>query len=225
MKTLAIISQRGGVGKTTLATCLAVAAEKDGKKTAIFDLDPQATASFWKDIRKAETPAVASIQAIRLPAMQKAARETGADLIIIDGAAVARDVAFEAAKVADFVLIPTKAAVFDTMAMMHTLDIVRQCQKPFSVVLTFVPPVGAEIEDAASAAIELKAAMCPVLIGNRKAYFRAQSTGLAVQEYEPGGKAAAEITKLYAHMCIHLYGQHDNQEAVANGGEFLASGT
>ena len=115
MKTLAIISQKGGVGKTTLATCLAVAAESDGKRTAIFDLDPQATASFWKDIRENETPAVASIHAIRLQSMQKAARETGADLVIIDGAAVARDVAFEAAKVADFIFVPTKAAVFDTM--------------------------------------------------------------------------------------------------------------
>ena len=207
MKTLAIISQKGGVGKTTLATCLAVAAEQDGRKTAIFDLDPQATASFWKDIRGAETPAVASIQAIRLPAMQKAARESSADLVIIDGAAVARDVAFEAARAADFVLIPTKTAVFDTISMTHTLEVVRQCEKPFSVVLTFVPPVGKETEDAVEAASALNASICPVQIGNRKAYFRAQSAGLAVQEYEPDGKAAAEITKLYAYACIHLYGK------------------
>ena len=224
MKTLAIISQKGGVGKTTLATCLAVAAEKDGKTTAIFDLDPQATASFWKDIRQADTPAVASVHAIRLQSMQKAARDTGADLVIIDGAAVARDVAFEAAKAADVVLVPTKAAVFDTMAMTHTLDIVRQCGKPCFVVLTFVPPVGAEIKDAASAATELHAVMCPVLIGNRKAYFRAQSTGLAVQEYEPGGKAAAEISQLYEYTCILIYGKSSNQEADPDG-QFLASCT
>ena len=223
MKTLAIISQKGGVGKTTLATCLAVAAETDGKKTAIFDLDPQATASFWKDIRKAETPAVASVHAIRLAAMQQAARDTGADLVIIDGAAVARDVAFDAAKVADFVLVPTKAAVFDTKAMTHTLDVVRQCDKPCSVVLTFVPPVGSEIEDAATTVAQLHAAICPVLIGNRKAYFRAQSTGLAVQEYEPHGKAATEISRLYAYTCIHLYGEPENQETISHG-KFLASG-
>ena len=212
MKTLAIISQKGGVGKTTLATCLAVAAEQDGRKTAIFDLDPQATASFWKDIRGAETPAVASIQAIRLPAMQKAARESNADLVIIDGAAVARDVAFEAARAADFVLIPTKTAVFDTVSMTHTLEVMRQCEKPFSVVLTFVPPVGKETEDAMEAASALNASICPVQIGNRKAYFRAQSAGLAVQEYEPDGKAAAEITKLYAYACIHLYRKDSDQE-------------
>ena len=76
MKVLAILSQKGGVGKTTLATCLAVAAEQAGKETAIIDLDPQATASFWKDVRQLDTPAVASIQPVRLAAMPMPARAT-----------------------------------------------------------------------------------------------------------------------------------------------------
>ena len=135
MKVLAILSQKGGVGKTTLATCLAVAAEQDGKTTAIFDLDPQATASFWHDVREADTPAVQSIQAVRLPALLQAAEEAGADLAIIDGAAVARDVTTEAAKYADFILVPTRAAVFDTMSMIHTIEAVRDQNKPFSIVL------------------------------------------------------------------------------------------
>lgn len=97
MKVLAILSQKGGVGKTTLATCLAVAAEQAGKETAIIDLDPQATASFWKDVRQLDTPAVASIQPVRLAAMLKACADAGTDLVVIDGAAVARDVAYEAA--------------------------------------------------------------------------------------------------------------------------------
>jgi chromosome partitioning protein len=53
MKTVAIISQKGGVGKTTLALHLAVAAERDGKTTVIIDLDPQASAATWKDLRSA----------------------------------------------------------------------------------------------------------------------------------------------------------------------------
>lgn len=205
MKVLAILSQKGGVGKTTLATCLAVAAEADGKTAAIFDLDPQATASFWLDVRDSETPAVVSIQAIRLASMLKAAKEAGTDIVIIDGAAVARDIAFEAAKSADFVLIPTKTAVFDTMSMMHTIEIVNQQSKPFAIVLTFVSPVGQETVDAINAAESLNAKICPVHIGLRKAYFRAQSEGKAVQEYESNGKAADEVNKLYKYICIQLY--------------------
>jgi len=214
MKVLAVLSQKGGVGKTTLATCLAVAAEAEGKSTSIFDLDPQATASFWKDVREAETPAVVSIQAVRLPSMLKAAEEAGADLVIIDGAAVARDVAHAAAQVTDFVLIPTKAAVFDTMSMMQTVEVIKQVEKPFSIVLNFIPPQGQETADAMQLAGSLSASICPVLIGNRKAYFRAQAEGLAVQEFAPNDKAADEIARLYAYTRIHLYneGISDGQE-------------
>ncbi len=210
MKILSVLSQKGGVGKTTLATCLAVAAEADGKKVAIFDLDPQATASFWLDVRKEEKPAVISVQSVRLPSMLKAADDAGTDIAIIDGAAVARDVAFEASQVADYVLIPTRTAVFDTMSMIHTIEIVRQQDKPFSIVLTFVPPVGQETTDAITTIKELNANICPVHIGNRKAFFRAQSEGKAVQEYEPDGKAADEIIRLYKYTCIQLYKERED---------------
>lgn len=221
MKVLAILSQKGGVGKTTLATCLAVAAEQDGKTSVIFDLDPQATASFWKDTRQTLTPAVVSIQPVRIASMLKSAAEAGTDIAIIDGAAIARDVAYEAAKASDFVLIPTRTAVFDTMSMLSTMEIVRQQHKPFSIVLTFVPPIGRETTDAIEAVSELNSEICPVHIGNRKAYFRAQSKGMAVQEYEQGGKAANEIKKLYEYTCIHLY----NQSEETHNDQFAASGT
>jgi chromosome partitioning protein len=77
MKVLAILSQKGGVGKTTLATCLAVAAEADGKAAVVLDLDPQATATFWRDNREAETPAVSSLQASRLAVTLQAAAKGG----------------------------------------------------------------------------------------------------------------------------------------------------
>ncbi len=199
MKVLAILSQKGGVGKTTLATCLAVEAEQRGQSAAIIDLDPQATASFWKDVRGEAAPAVVSVQPIRLGAMLKACREAGTDLVVIDGAAVARDVTFEAARHADFVLVPARPAVFDTVSMMHALELVREQGKAHAVVLTFVAPQGPEAADAAAAIAKLGAELCPVTIGQRKAFFRAQGHGQAVQEFEPNGGAAAEIRQLYTY--------------------------
>lgn len=211
MKVLAVLSQKGGVGKTTLATSLAVAAEADGKTVALVDLDPQATASFWHDTRGKETPAVVSIPSIRLDAVLKAAKEQGTDLVIIDGAAVQREIAYDAAAVADFVLVPTKPAVFDIKSMTETIKAVQQHDKPLAVVLNMISPTGVENNDAFDAAKLLGIDICPVTVGNRKAFFRSQGAGLAVQEYEPGGKAAEEIQKLYTYTCIHLYNQQSDQ--------------
>jgi chromosome partitioning protein len=204
MKTLAIISQKGGVGKTTLATALAVAAERDGKNAAIFDLDPQASATFWKDTRPAESPAVAAIPPARLGHVMQAAAESGCDFAIIDAPPFAKDIAFEAAQAADFILIPTKPAVLDVMAMTKTLELVRHYVKPSAVVLTFCPTQGRELADTEAAITQLGATLAPVRIHNRIAYSRAQQTGQTAQEFEPDGKAAEEIQSLYKFVFIHL---------------------
>ena len=205
MKVLSIISQKGGVGKTTLATALAVEASRAGKKTVLFDLDPQASASFWMDTRKDTTLAITAIPAARLGHVLGAVREAGCDLAIIDTPPFAKDIAFEAAQQADFVLVPSRPAVLDVMAMTRTLDLVKHYGKPFSAVLTFCPPQGRELDDTMAVIRQLGAEISPVRIGNRIAYSRAQQTGLAAQEIDPDGKAAQEIAELYAYVCMHLY--------------------
>jgi chromosome partitioning protein len=66
VRTIAIVSRKGGAGKTSLATHLAVAAEAAGLRTALFDLDPQASAAVWADHRGIAFPAVLPAQAPRL---------------------------------------------------------------------------------------------------------------------------------------------------------------
>jgi chromosome partitioning protein len=207
MKTLSIISQKGGVGKTTLATTLAVEAGRAGRKTVVFDLDPQASASFWKDTRQDELVAMTALPAARLSHVLKAASEAGCDLAIIDTPPFSKDIAYEAAQHADFVLLPTRPAVLDVMAMSRTVELVRHYDKPFAAVLTFCPPFGREVEDTLTVIRQLGAEVCPVRIGNRIAYSRAQQTGRAAQEIEPDGKAAQEVRELYAYVCMNLYAQ------------------
>jgi len=78
MKTIAIISQKGGSGKTTLALNLAVAATRSGHQCAVIDIDPQASAKCWHDLRQDDAPVVVSAQAARLPEIIDAARLNGA---------------------------------------------------------------------------------------------------------------------------------------------------
>lgn len=216
MQVLAILSQKGGVGKTTLATCLAVEAEKSGLKTVILDIDPQASASFWHDTRGQDTPVVAAVPAIRIRAMMTACEDEGVDLVVIDGAASARDVTLEAVRHADYVLIPTRTAVFDTMSMTHTLDLVKEQRCGHSVVLTFVSPQGRETLDTIDAIGQLGGNAAPVTIGNRKAFFRAQGQGLAVQEFDGASVAAEEIEALYAYTMQMMETTRDRTLAQSN---------
>jgi chromosome partitioning protein len=221
MIVLAVVSQKGGVGKTTLSTALAVEATRDGKKTVLFDLDPQASASFWKDTRKDEALAITAVPAARLAHVLSAVREAGCDLAIIDTPPFSKDIAFEAAQQADFVLVPSRPAVLDVMAMTRTLDVVKHYSRPYGVVLTFCPPVGKEVDDTVKVIEQLGAPVCPVRIGQRIAYSRAQQTGQAAQELEPDGKAAQEIKELYAYVCMNLYARelrrddHDDQRTAS----------
>src|SRR5271169_2659981 len=100
MKILAIISQKGGAGKTTLAVHLAAAAAKAGHRSAVIDLDPQGTAASWGDRRQADGPEVVSGQAARLSVLIDAARAGGADLLVLDTAPNADQTALRAAQCA-----------------------------------------------------------------------------------------------------------------------------
>ncbi|MFN8719660.1 MAG: AAA family ATPase [Rhodospirillales bacterium] len=207
MYVVAIISQKGGVGKTTLATALAVEADRRGRSAAIFDLDPQASATFWKDTRGSDRPAVAAVPPARLSHVLKAAAEGGCQYALIDAPPVAKDLAYEAAQVADLVLIPTRPAVLDVMGMTRTLELVRLYGRPSAVVLNMCPQQGREIRDTEEAIRQLGADLAPVRMYSRIAYSRAQQTGLAAQEVEPDGKAALEISLLYKYTLKRLNAQ------------------
>lgn len=80
MKTIAVVSQKGGAGKTTLAIHLAVVATRAGMNTVVIDLDPQASSAKWGDRRQAELPVVLSAHASRLPQVLDSAQTTGGDV-------------------------------------------------------------------------------------------------------------------------------------------------
>jgi len=204
MKTIAIISQKGGAGKTTLALHLATASVLAGRNTAIIDLDPQASAANWADRREEELPVVLSAHASRLPHEMKRVEEMGGDILIIDTAPHSDSAALEAAKVADLVLVPCRPAILDIEAITNTLDLVKTTGTPIVVVMNAVAPQGSEASEAAEAIAALEVDVCPVQLRQRVAFSRALITGQTVQEFEPDGKAAQEASELHAFTCAHL---------------------
>jgi len=205
MFTVAILSQKGGTGKTTMALHLAVGAEKAGQLAAVIDLDPQASAAGWKDSRQAETPVVVSVPATRLPQALEAARAGGADLALIDSAPHSGDVALAAAEAADLILVPCRAGILDLRTIGATARIVKLAGKRAFVVLNAMPPRAPNVLADARAAVAVHGLeVSPVSLQQRAPFAHALTAGQTAHEYEPDGKAAEEVTQLYAWLWNEL---------------------
>ena len=124
MYTIAIVGQKGGTGKTTLAENLAVAATQARRTVAVIDLDPQITATNWGDRRKAQTPTVVSCQVARLRFVLSEAEKKGVELVFLDGPGKNAEATLEAAKAADLVLVPIQPIINDieTLPAFRDLD-------------------------------------------------------------------------------------------------------
>lgn len=198
MGTIAIVSQKGGSGKTTLAINLAVCATQREKIACVIDTDPQATAAAWGDWRGDSHPAVITSPPARLGRAIQAAAKDGAELIVIDTPPHADVAAREAVKAADLVLIPTRPRAFDLHAIEATAELVKYARKPAFVVFNAVPPRATNlIEEVSEFVTSLDLAICPVRLGERGAFHHYSSAGEVAGEGDPDGKAAAEVAALW----------------------------
>lgn len=100
MKTVSVVAQKGGTGKTTLCLAVACAAVRDGLAAAVVDLDPQATAARWGDRRDSDLPVVIPAQPPRLERVLDAAAGQGVDLAVVDTAPRVEQGAVAAARAA-----------------------------------------------------------------------------------------------------------------------------
>ncbi|RZT44867.1 plasmid segregation oscillating ATPase ParF [Sphingomonas sp. BK036] len=202
MPTIAIISQKGGAGKTTLALHLAAAAQDAGRIALIFDTDPQATASQWAAWRQDAPPEVIDSPPPRLCAKVEQARGQGAEFIVIDTPPHADSAARAAVEIADLVLIPCRPSAFDLSAIRTTAKLVQLLRKPAFVVFTAGSPNAPRIyQEAGDLVAGLGTPACPIQIPDRAAFRHASAEGRTVMEFEPGGKAADDIRSLYTWTC------------------------
>jgi chromosome partitioning protein len=206
MRVVAVVCQKGGSGKTTAATELAVLSVQRGYATVVFDVDPQASAAMWSDDRGGEPPQVVPAQAPRLPVMLAAAEKQGAELVFVDTGPSADSAALAAAKAADIILVPAKTTVRDLKALGPTLKTIADVvpNKRLVVILSMVPVRGAVTAEAVRYLFEADIEVCPVRLHQRADFYNGLGAGKASVEWEPGGKAAAEATALWEWLCTQL---------------------
>ncbi|HDF7255831.1 TPA: AAA family ATPase [Enterobacter hormaechei] len=200
MKVIAVLNQKGGSGKTTIATHLARALQLDGADVLLVDSDPQGSARDWAAVREDQPLTVVGIDR---PTIDRDVKAIGRrDFVVIDGAPQAADLAVSAIKAADFVLIPVQPSPYDIWATADLVELVKQrievtdgkLQAAFVVSRAIKGTrIGGEVAEAL-AGYEL-----PILesrITQRVSYPGTAAAGTTVLESEPDGDAAREVQAL-----------------------------
>jgi chromosome partitioning protein len=216
------VSRKGGTGKTTIATHLAVAGAEKGLKTLLADLDPQQSALEWGRLREGLGPrfnARLEVQACPLDGVfgrWMQARREERDLMIIDTRPSADADIVEAMRSADACLMVVRPNHFDLAAVAETAGLARRLRKRCLIVFNQAPPRrnGYEPESVREAYESMRDLGFPVLsvgIRNRLIFQQAVRFGLAAQEVEPRSYAASEIRQVWKEVERALWAEQNDR--------------
>jgi chromosome partitioning protein len=197
MHTLVVGTQKGGSGKSTIATGLAVAAMEAGQRVGVVETDPQGTLSSWSRRRASPEPRMVSATAgIDIERALLSLRRHGCTLALIDTPATNNLASVTAFSVAEFCLIPARPSPADIEAALPTLAAIRNLGKPFAFVLNQTPARSFRLSEAAMALNNVGVLALPYIV-QRTDHQDALGAGLGVTEFAPQGKAAEEIRGLW----------------------------
>jgi chromosome partitioning protein len=191
MRVIAVASQKGGAGKTTLAAHLAVGLPG---RVAIVDADPQRTLTEWWECREDGGLVLARLKTAELG---NALRAMGGDFdfVVIDTPPAVTEQIRRVVRQADLVVVPVRPSPADLWAVGATLEIVRAERRDHVFVLTQAVRA-AQITGRAAAALAAHGRLCPAVMSSRVGYATAMSTGRTLPEQEPRGAGVAEVTAL-----------------------------
>jgi chromosome partitioning protein len=197
MRTLALVAEKGGSGKSLIAVHLAVCAVRRRQRVVLIDLDRQKNVCKWGERRKSDDVTITAARVQELPGLIASARRQEADLVILDTPGRADIVSAQVLDVADVVLVPCRPFVYDVDATEETVAAIKRAKvQRAAFVLNSVPSRGTRHVEA-RAALEQLMPVCPVELHYLMPFTDALNDGRSVEEIDAKSKAAVEIRALY----------------------------
>lgn len=204
MRVLALASQKGGSGKTTLSGHLAVQAQLAGAgPVVLIDIDPQGSLADWWNERDAELPAFAQTTVARLASDLEVLRQQGFRLAVIDTPPAITMAIQSVIQVAELIVIPTRPSPHDLRAVGATVDLCDRAGKPLIFVVNAATPK-AKITYEAAVALSQHGTVAPVTLHHRTDYAASMIDGRTVMEVDPNGRSAAEVRELWTYISDRL---------------------
>lgn len=194
LRVVCLAATKGGVGKTTIATALAVRAAQESKRVALIDVDPQGSATDWCQIRGGENPRLIEMDCS--PEGLGLLISEGWDWVFIDTPPALVDQISEAVSMSDLVLIPVRPSPVDLLAISQVVELCEEHERPFSFVLNAVEPTWKLTKTTAEALSEFGPVMDAAL-AYRRAYISAMTNGKSGPEVERGSGCSDEIEALW----------------------------
>ena len=204
MQVIVVASQKGGAGKTTLASHLAVEAERQGRgPVVVVDTDPQGGLADWYNAREAETPVFVRPGPGGLPAALLEMARAGVRLVIIDTPPAITATISATLASADLVVVPARPSPNDLRAIGGTVELVEQAGKPMVFVINSIKP-RVRLTNDAVLNLSQHGTVAPILVADRTGYAAAMTDGRTAPELDPDGPAAAEMAGLWTYLGARL---------------------
>ena len=204
MRVLAMASQKGGSGKTTLSGHLAVQAQMSGAgPVCLIDIDPQGSLADWWNEREADMPAFAQTTVARLASDLEVLRQQGFRLAVIDTPPAITMAIQSVIAVAELIVIPTRPSPHDLRAVGATVDLCDRAGKPLIFVVNAATPK-AKITYEAAVALSQHGTVAPVTLHHRTDFAASMIDGRTVMEIDPNGRSAKEVVELWDYISDRL---------------------
>ena len=204
MKSVCLVSWKGGTGKTMLACNIVERAMEAGLKATLCDFDPQATALRHCELRSMHSPGVPPIDAVQgsltlegIEALRVETESQHCDLLVCDMPGADSFTMDRALAAMDLLLIPVTASPYEVMVTASFVNRGIQSGWNMALLLNNLPPGGKRRDQLIASLTGLGVELVPGGLVRRVSYWDAALVGMGVCEFAPRSRAALEMQELW----------------------------